>query len=352
MIKAFLFIIVFLFLSFTNQNNVQANSTDSLNPIESSNDSDSRTLEVEQAGLSFYKWYFNAVNNDNINNRIPFDASITEDKNGMCQLDSEPYFNELRKLGTISEKFIESERKRNSTCEEYVKKVHYKVFESGDAYTFNGMCPQFAYMYWTSSQDTYQEVKAIKTTINNDGLSAHVDVIFIYTEGAETPIIPKTPNARVFLELEQGKWKTVEIELLDQDGQVVLQEEDDADIEDQSSLFASWSNDIVDLSISEKRISFKYHGQCVYYYPIQVISKQEVILIWSNNMDCEFDNGTSQTFGLKEHPVIGKPFARYTLEAGVLYTEYFYKEWIEKYREKVNKDTFTDLYFYTSSDSE
>ncbi|MBD8347190.1 hypothetical protein [Dysgonomonas sp. HGC4] len=346
MIKAFLFIIAFLFLPFANQNKIQANSADSATSTKSSNDS--RTLEVEQAGLSFYKWYLNATESRD----IPFDAHIAKDKNGMCQLDSEPYFNELRKLGTISEKFIASERKRNSTCEEYVKKVHYKVFESGDAYTFDGICPQFAYMYWTSSQDTYQEVKAIQTIINKDDLSAHVDVVFIYTEGGEPPIISKTPHARVFLEREQGKWKTVKIERLDQDGQVVLQDEDGANIEDQSSLFASWSNDIVNFSISEKRITFKYHGQCVYYYPVQVVNKQEVILIWSNNMDCKFDNGTSQTFGLKEHPIIGKPFARYTLEAGVLYTEYFYKEWIEKYREEVNEDIFTDLYFYTSSDSE
>ena len=63
-------------------------------------------------------------------------------------------------------------------------------------------------------------------------------------------------------------------------------------------------------------------------------------------MDCKFDNGTNQTFGLKKYPQLGKPFARYTVEAGVLYTEYFYKEWVEEYRKKVNNEVFTDLYFY------
>lgn len=340
MIKIFCYFSAFLLLSLGYQGKLQASTT--AGPTSN----DKHNAEVEQAGLSFYKWYFKAVDSKG----IPFDAGITEDEKGMCKLDPEPYFNELRKLGTISEKFIESERRRNSACEEYVKKVHYKVYESGDAYTFNGMCPQFAYMYWTASQDTYQKVKATRTDVANDGLSASVDVLFIYTEGPDGPVIPKTPNARVFLEREQGKWKIVKIVLLDENGLISQQEEDTDIVEESPILGSSWSNNTVSLNISEKRIAFTYHGQCVYFYPVQVINNKEVILIWANDMDCKFDNGTNQTFGLKKYPQSGKPFARYTVEAGVLYTEYFYKEWVEKYRQEVNSETFTDLYFFNPDD--
>lgn len=349
MTKIFSLLIIFLLLSCGgSQNKTQADSGDSENAIESA--SDPVTLEVEQAALSFYKWYLKAVNSGYNSTSIPFDVDIVESKDGMCRMDFEPYFNELRKLGTISDKFIESERKRNSTCEDYLKTIHYKTYEQADAYTFDDFCPQFSYMYWILSQEPYQDVKAVQTNIDKDGLSAYVDVSFIYTEGTETPIISKIPNARIFLESEQGKWKIIKIALLDEKGQERKYTESLKNNDD--TIFGSWSNDMVSIDISEKTITFKYHEQCVYFYPAQVVNKKEVILIWANNMDCKFDNGTNQTFGLERHPKLGEPFARYTLEAEILYTEYFYKEWIGKFRKEVNKETFSDLYFKKTNDSE
>lgn len=351
MIKTIQFTIVFLLLLCNNKNTIQASPSGSEKQTKTTSNND-QISEVEKAGLSFYKWYLSAINNDDVT--IPFEVTIIENEKGMCKLDSEPYFNELKKLGTISEKFIESERQRNSMCEDYVKTVHYKVYESGDAYSFNGFCPQFEYLYWISSQDTYQDVKAIRTHINNDGLSAYVDVAFIYSDFGVAPVISKDRNAKVSLELEQGKWKIVKIELFDENGQILTysQEYDNIiDYDNKNTIFGSWSNEEVAITISKKTIAFKYHGQCVYFYPTQVVNNKEVILIWSNDMDCKFDNGTSQTFGLKKHPVLGKPFAKYTMEAGVLYTEYFYEEWVEKYRENVDRQTFTDLYFYGGNDS-
>ena len=38
---------------------------------------------------------------------VPTDFVVTEGKNNSCIVDYEPYFNELRKLGTISNSFME-----------------------------------------------------------------------------------------------------------------------------------------------------------------------------------------------------------------------------------------------------
>lgn len=174
MTKLFSLLIVFLLLSCGNQNKTQADSENST--ISTSN---SATLDIEQTALSFYKWYLKAVNSNDKTGYIPFDVTIVENKDGMCRMDFEPYFNELRKLGTISDKFMESERKRNSTCEDYIKTIHYKSYEQADAYAFDNFCPQFSYMYWIASQEPYQDVKASRTNIEKDGLCRCVVYIYI-----------------------------------------------------------------------------------------------------------------------------------------------------------------------------
>ncbi|MNR38227.1 hypothetical protein D3C85_1563100 [compost metagenome] len=65
-------------------------------------------------------------------------------------------------------------------------------------------------------------------------------------------------------------------------------------------------------------------------------------------MDCKFDNGTNQSFGLskeKDVPEIGKPFARFTLKNSVLNADFYYKTWVKRYTEQVQEDVFTEAYF-------
>lgn len=58
---------------------------------------DKDIFEIEKNGKSFYDWYFK--------NDFP-NCEIISDKEGKCTFDTISYFTTLRKLGTISEKFI------------------------------------------------------------------------------------------------------------------------------------------------------------------------------------------------------------------------------------------------------
>ncbi|HEY1192626.1 hypothetical protein [Flavobacterium sp.] len=104
-----------------------------------------------------------------------------------------------------------------------------------------------------------------------------------------------------------------------------------------------WKNDMVSLSIGDTSLAFEYHGQCVYFYPIRKISNTEFEMIWAREMDCKFDNGTDETFGLKEIPQIGKPFSKMTLKNNTLHVQYYYKKWVEKYSEQTD-GVFTTEY--------
>lgn len=116
-------------------------------------------------------------------------------------------------------------------------------------------------------------------------------------------------------------------------------------------IYRKWRNTKVTLHISEGGIAFEYHGQCMYFYPIKKTSANEFEMIWSNNMDCSFDNGTSNTFNLKDFPTIGKPFAKFKLKNDILYAEYYYKDWVKKYTEQVAENVFTSKYFVKNEEN-
>lgn len=101
---------------------------------------------------------------------------------------------------------------------------------------------------------------------------------------------------------------------------------------------------MVTLRIGDSSLAFLYHGQCVYFYPVRKISSTRFEMIWARDMDCVFDNGTAETFGLKAVPQIGKPFAAYQLQDNRLQVTYYYPEWVKKYRVQVAEDVFTPEY--------
>lgn len=106
----------------------------------------------------------------------------------------------------------------------------------------------------------------------------------------------------------------------------------------------SWENDLVRIDIGNETLTLWYHGQCVYFYPIRKIDLQTVEMIWDRDMDCKFDNGTNQAFGLKRVPEKGKPFAKFTLRDNMLHADYYYKEWVQQYAKQVQDDVFTPTY--------
>lgn len=100
----------------------------------------------------------------------------------------------------------------------------------------------------------------------------------------------------------------------------------------------------IDLHIHEGSVSYQLHGQCICSFPTKKISKTEIELIWDYSCDCVFNPGFDNDFSLKKTPIIGKPFAKYTLEGRVLKVTYFYNEWVNEYLEKVNSDTFPNQF--------
>lgn len=104
-----------------------------------------------------------------------------------------------------------------------------------------------------------------------------------------------------------------------------------------SSLFTDWA----DISIGEEGILFKIHGQYYISYPIKIINKDEVELIWSPSVDCKFHPGLWEDYGADKSPEIGKPFAKYTYKKNKLFVQYYYSDWVNKY---ANSEIFSNSY--------
>ena len=273
---------------------------------------------IKEAGYSFYDWYFT---NDFT------DFEIVKNKNGKALLDSAAYFKKLRNLGTISEKFINKEKERLSTCSKFLATKYYDDYNSADAYDFDDYCPDLYYMYWIKSQERPDKF-VIKNIHQSDQNNASVDIYLDYG-GKDEPL------SKVVLAKENNRWKTTAIQFINHQETAAVQK----------TIPGKWSNAMVTLNIGGDSLAFEYHGQCVYFYPIRKISATEFEMIWSRDMDCKFDNGTSETFGLKKIPVIGKPFAKFTLKNNILQAAYYYPEWVKRYTEKVQDNVFTADYF-------
>ncbi len=136
---------------------------------------------------------------------------------------------------------------------------------------------------------------------------------------------------------EDGKWKIDYMEGFDYDTYI-------RSFVYISQIEGSWQNDLVRIDISDQTLTLWYHGQCVYFYPIRKIDHQTIEMIWARDMDCKFDNGTNQKFGLKQVPVQGRPFAKFTLVDNTLYTQYYYNEWVRQYSKQVQSEVFTPSY--------
>ncbi|WP_136668040.1 hypothetical protein [Flavobacterium sp. H122] len=316
---------LFLATSFIFQsceNKTEKKTTEIPTEITTENKTEEELAIIERNGKSFYDWYFK--------NEFP-NIDVIKDKNGKCKLDTLSYFKELRKLGTISEKFINKEKERTHVCSEFISTINYTEYEEADAYEYDEYCIDFYYYNWLKSQEHPEGFSAENIRKINSNQSS-LDIYETYNNGGGN----ESPLSTVFLEKEHGIWKIVEIKFVNRE---------ETKPEKVKIYGKKWYGGIVSLNISETTLAYEYHGQCVYFYPVKKISDTEFEMIWARNMDCKFDNGTDKTFGLKHFPEIGKPFAKYTLKNNILYTEYYYKEWVEKYTEQVQEDVFIQKYF-------
>lgn len=276
------------------------------------------TQDIQKAGASFYDWYFK--------NNFQY-INVVKDKSGKCLLDTARYFKQLRNLNAISEKFILKEKERLKACADFMATVDYADYDAADAYEYDEYCQEFYYMYWINAQDTPDSF----STRNIKKSNAHSATLDIYVNYGKTD----EKLATVHLEKENNFWKITAIN----------KKQEESPAQEKSDISGSWQNSMVQLDIGKEQLAFLYHGQCVYFYPIRKINEKEFEMIWARDMDCKFDNGTKETFGLNTVPEIGRPFAKLKLQNNILYATYYYKEWVKKYTEQVQDNVFTTKYF-------
>lgn len=162
---------------------------------------------VSSAAASFYNWYLFAINNDGIR----FDFSVVEN-NGMCKLDSTEYFEQLRKLGTISDKFLLLEIERTKKCSEFLSTLKWEVYKNtDDPYEYDDHCPSFSCFYWINSQEPVDRVDIREVKITHE--TAEVDLIFYSLQNNEK-IYWEDVTAKVWLEKMNADWQIVGIQVI------------------------------------------------------------------------------------------------------------------------------------------
>lgn len=163
---------------------------------------------IKKIGTSFYDWYIKTIKASN--GTIPFDFIIVEGQNGKCKVDFEPYFKELRKLNTISVKFMEREIMRSKECVEHMKTVSWSEFKNSDVYAYEDFCPCYTYMYWLQSQEPYDDVSILEMKKADGAWFVKLQLynIFdskLYIYNYFYPIVK--------IEKENSKWLITKIEL-------------------------------------------------------------------------------------------------------------------------------------------
>jgi hypothetical protein len=117
----------------------------------------------------------------------------------------EPYFDELRKLGTISEAFIEGEKERLAPCAEEMSQTDWAAYKEGQ------VCDILTYFYWINSQETMEFVEAEKSEVKDD--SATVWMRF-YDVFKDTKNYWPAYRIKANLALEDSSWRITKMEFL------------------------------------------------------------------------------------------------------------------------------------------
>ena len=163
---------------------------------------------IKKVSTSFYDWYLMRINS--LTDTVPFDYIFVEGKNGKCKVNFEPYFTQLKKLGTISEKFMNREIKRAESCIKHMETVDWIEYDKSEAYEYEDYCPDCYYMYWVRSQEPYTGVDIVKT-VKKENIWYSTLQFFntydgkTYRENNLTPVVK--------IENENGKWMITEITL-------------------------------------------------------------------------------------------------------------------------------------------
>lgn len=164
--------------------------------------------QIEQVALSFHRWNIECILKET--GSIAYDFEIIKDANDKCKLDSTQYFKNLRKLGTISEKFIQLEWQRVEKCSNFLKELDWKTYNSADAYEYQEFCDIYFY-YWTRTQEPFHGVEVKRSKKIDDYYM--VTLVFYYNYGNKEYVEYSMPLVKV--ETENGDWKITEISWLE-----------------------------------------------------------------------------------------------------------------------------------------
>jgi len=121
---------------------------------------------ISEIATSFHRWYIK--NTNDLTTNVSTGIEIIKGKDGKCVVDYQPYFNQLRKLNTISEKFIESEKQRTKDCAAYIEKMDWEQYETSEGYDLEEYCSFFYYQYWTQSQDSFDGLDVFEISHENN----------------------------------------------------------------------------------------------------------------------------------------------------------------------------------------
>ncbi len=123
--------------------------------------------KVADVALSFHKWYIKNTNyeiNKEKNSNFHREATsfkVVKGDNGKCLLDYEPYFSALKRLGSISEKFMQKEKQRTSKCAKYMETIDWIEYDNADGYVYDKFCDCMYYLYWTRSQEDTENLNIV-----------------------------------------------------------------------------------------------------------------------------------------------------------------------------------------------
>jgi len=120
--------------------------------------------EVKKVATSFHEWYLKHAGSGYASSVIKVDQS----PEGTSQLNVASYVNQLNNLGTISQKFIESEKQRLSSCSKHLSKIDWEEFQMAEGYEYEEKCGFFYHYYWLNSQEMPDTVKAVNVEEKGD----------------------------------------------------------------------------------------------------------------------------------------------------------------------------------------
>lgn len=157
------YLVIILLLFTLGCKNEKPNKVENRNEIKLENNEVNYNREIAKIAKSFHNWYLRNTNyypNDK-SEKESTSFEIKRGENGNCEIDYSNYFNNLKRLGTISNKFLEEEKKRTLNCANFLRTIKWEDYNNSDGYDYEEYCGFLYYIYWTRSQENTEKIEVI-----------------------------------------------------------------------------------------------------------------------------------------------------------------------------------------------